>query len=273
MDTILNRLADINRFFDYFKTLEFYVSLIIILAAVLIYIFIKKATALFLKFPNKISKTVYAKGITKTGKNIVKAVLFFIALIAILQVNGINVTGVVASLGIVSAIVGLALQDFLKDIVMGVHIASDKFFSVGDVVRYKEKEGIVASFTLKTTKIVALDDKSIISVCNRNIEEIAKVGDLVNIDVPLEYEENPKKIHQVLGAVTEEIGKIDGIYKSTYRGTQEFADSAVIYRITFYCDAKIKYGKRREALKLIQETLIDNNLTIPYNHMDINIKQ
>lgn len=271
MQALFDLVKDFVKFFDYFKTVEFYLSVIIILAAILIYVIAKRASALFMKLPGKISKTVEAKGITKTAKRVLKLLLTVVAVIAILQVNGINVTGVVASLGIVSAIVGLAIQDFLKDLVMGVHIASDKFFSVGDVVRYKDKEGIVASFTLKTTKIVALDDKSVISICNRNIEEIAKVGDIVNLDIPLEYEEDPARIHKVLGAVTEQIGQIDGIYKATYKGTQEFGDSAIIYRITYFCDAKTKYAKRRDALKLIQEALIEAKLTIPYNHMDVTV--
>lgn len=271
MQALNNLISTFGKFFEYFKTVEFLLSVIIVLAAILIYVVAKRASALFMKLPGKISKTFEAKGITKTAKRLLKLLLSVVAIIAILQVNGINVTGVVTSLGIVSAIVGLALQDLLKDIVMGVHIASDKFFSVGDVVRYKDTEGIVASFTLKTTKIVALDDKSIVSICNRNIEEIAKVGDIVNIDIPLEYEEDPTRIHKILAEISNEIGQIEGIYKATYKGTQDFGDSAVMYRITYYCDAKTKYAKRRDALRIIQDSLIKANLTIPYNHMDVTV--
>ena len=95
--------------------------------------------------------------------------------LVILEVNGVNVTSLVAGLGLLSAIVGLALQDFLKDVIMGIHIITDHFFSVGDVVRYGDIEGVVIGFTMKTTRLRNIYDQTITTVCNRNISEITKM--------------------------------------------------------------------------------------------------
>ena len=79
----------------------------------------------------------------RVALNVLRYLLLLVTILLILQINGINVTSLVAGLGIVSAVVGLALQDILKDVIMGLHILSGRFFSVGDAVRYGIMEGIV----------------------------------------------------------------------------------------------------------------------------------
>ncbi len=70
----------------------------------------------------------------------IKVSIFAILILTILQVNGVNVTSLVAGLGVASAVIGLALQDFLKDIIMGVHIMMDDFYQIGDLVQIGEEE-------------------------------------------------------------------------------------------------------------------------------------
>ena len=58
-------------------------------------------------------------------------IFYIIATLFVLQLLGFNVSSVIAGVGIVSAIVGLSLQDALKDIIMGFNIIIDSYFSVG----------------------------------------------------------------------------------------------------------------------------------------------
>ena len=75
-----------------------------------------------------------------------------------------------AGVGIVSVIIGLAIQDALKDIIRGFSILSEEYFSVGDVVTYGDITGKVLVLGLKTTKIKDISTENIISIANRNIE-------------------------------------------------------------------------------------------------------
>lgn len=79
---------------------------------------------------------------------------------------------------------------------MGLHIMSDRFFSVGDVVKYRDIEGVVIGFTMKSTTIRCIDDRSITTVCNRNISEITRLPKpaQVDIDLPVSYDEEPGRI-------------------------------------------------------------------------------
>ena len=71
-------------------------------------------------------------------KNIIKYIVFAIAVIIILDLYGINVTSLVASLGVASAVGALALQDTLKDIISGTTIIMDNYYVVGDYVQYQD---------------------------------------------------------------------------------------------------------------------------------------
>ena len=197
-NNILSKLEEIDfgtKMVKYFTSTEFFVSLFFLLIAILLLVLIKRGFALIWKKRKAAKGTPAGKTLEKVpvdpmlklSEKALKGVVLILAVLVILQVNGINVTSIVASMGLASAIVGLALQDYLKDLIMGFHILTDHFFAVGDVVRYKGTEGIVISFNTKTTKIQSLDDFSVLSVSNRNIDEIAVLGDFMKINIPISY--------------------------------------------------------------------------------------
>ena len=194
-------------------------------------------------------------------------------ILLILQVNGVNVSSAVAGLGILSAVVGLALQDMLKDMIMGIHVMTDHFFSVGDVVRYKEVEGVVIGFTTRTTTIRSIYDQTITTICNRNISEITRMpsSSMVDIDLPLSYEEDPKKVHSVLRVICARIDRLDGIDQCIYKGTQSFESSAILYKIRFFCPPETKPERTRDALREIQNGLLEAEIRIPYSQYDVHI--
>ena len=74
-------------------------------------------------------------------------------LFIILQINGVNVSSIIAGVGVVSVIIGLALQDALKDIIMGVNVLVDDYFSLGDIVKLDDIEGKVVEIGIKNIKI------------------------------------------------------------------------------------------------------------------------
>ncbi len=199
----------------------------------------------------------------------VKFFLIFIGIILILQINGINVTGMVAGLGIASAIVGLALQDFLKDIIMGINIISDHFFIVGECVEYQGREGMILGFTLRTTKIGDIDDHSVITVCNRNITEIRRLSARLHIDVPLSYDEDVKKVAEVLNIVARQISALEFVEECKFLGTQSFESSNILYRLRIKCEQKKRADIRRAALGIIQNRLEEYGIKIPFAQLDV----
>ena len=185
----------------------------------------------------------------------------------ILGANGINVTSLAAGLGIASAIVGLALQDFLKDIIMGANIVSGDFFSIGDVIKYKDEMGVVISFSMRNTKIRSLITDDTITISNRNISEIAKVGSWLGIDVSVDFLNDRKEIAKMLVDDNEKIKKIEHVFDSQYLGIGAFDNKSVTHKFCISCDPKFVFAIDRKAKEIIYDDLVSNKIKMaPDSH-------
>jgi len=94
--------------------------------------------------------------------------LFAIAIILILSNLGVNVTGLVAGLGIGGIAIGLAAQGIFADLFAALSIIFDKPFRRGDAIRYDTTTGTVEQIGLKTTRIRSLDGQEIV-ISNTNL--------------------------------------------------------------------------------------------------------
>ena len=90
---------------------------------------------------------------------------------------GFNVTSFIAGLGVVSVIVGLAVQDALKDIIMGFNIIVDNYYSVGDIIKIGDVEGKVVELGVKATKLKDINTDNILVIANRNISQALRISD------------------------------------------------------------------------------------------------
>ena len=252
---------------------EICISIAIIIVSIIIYFFAKRIIQRLMNrnIPNtKIDRK--RKTYIKLFNNILKYILIVLTVLAIMQVNGINVSSLVAGLGLASAIAGLALQDALKDIIMGVNIIVDDYFSVGDVVKIHEVEGKVIEVGLKTTKIKDVKTNDTFVIANRNIGEATNISTQLDIDIPLPYEQKVENIEKVLDQAMEKIKQNENILNIEYRGIQEFGDSAILYKIRLYCKPELKPQIKRDANRIIKLELDANNIEIPYTQIDLHQK-
>ena len=81
--------------------------------------------------------------------------LFAIAIILILDNLGVNVTGLVAGLGIGGIAIGLAAQGIFSDLFAALSILFDKPFRRGDSIKFGDVSGNVEQIGLKTTRVCA----------------------------------------------------------------------------------------------------------------------
>lgn len=102
---------------------------------------------------------------------LVTVALFAIAIILILSNIGVNVTGLVAGLGIGGIAIGLAAQGIFSDLFAALSIIFDKPFRRGDGIRFDNTTGTVEQIGLKTTRIRSLDGQEVI-VSNAKLLEM-----------------------------------------------------------------------------------------------------
>lgn len=221
------------------------------------------------------SKKVNGKRITyiKLFMNLFKYLLIIISIFIILQLYGVNVSSLLAGLGIAGIIVAFAVQDFLKDIISGFNLIADDVFKVGDVVKYNNIEGKVISVGLKNTKIQDIQNDNVFIIANRNILEVVNVSDVTDISVPIPYDIKIQDAEYVLIGIVEQIKTIDNVKNCELLGLVNFKESYLEFIIRFYSNPSKKLPIRRKALRLIKTTLDTNNIKIPYNQLDVHLNK
>jgi len=206
--------------------------------------------------------------------SIFRYVMILLTVLIVLKINHVDVTTILASVGVVSVIVGLALQDALKDIIRGFSLLSDSYFQVGDYVTIGDKtEGKVLVIGLKTTRIQNMTDGSIISIANRNIEQVKVAGDHYMHDIPLPYELKVGRAEEITEEIVAKAKESENVRDCKYVGVQELGESSVVYRIRVDQVPGKKIAAKREINKIIMETCEAHRISIPYKQIDIhNIK-
>jgi len=101
---------------------------------------------------------------------LVSVALFAIAGILILDNLGVNVTALVAGLGIGGIAIGLAAQGVFSDLFAALSILFDKPFKKGDIIRYDNSTGTVERIGLKTTRLRSLTGEQLVMANTKLLE-------------------------------------------------------------------------------------------------------
>ncbi|MFP5455763.1 mechanosensitive ion channel family protein [Rhizorhabdus sp.] len=99
---------------------------------------------------------------------LVTSICFIVAILLILDNIGVNITGLVASLGIGGIAIGLAAQGIFSDLFASLAIIFDRPFRRGDTVRWDQTVGTVESIGLKTTRVRATTGEEVV-ISNTNL--------------------------------------------------------------------------------------------------------
>ena len=87
-------------------------------------------------------------------RDIINSIIYFIALMIILQFFGINLAGTLLSVGIVGIAVSFAAKDIISNLFSGIVLILGKSIKVGDTIEINNKKGFIERITLRSTIIV-----------------------------------------------------------------------------------------------------------------------
>jgi small-conductance mechanosensitive channel len=105
--------------------------------------------------------------------------LFAIATVMVLDNIGVNVTGLVAGLGIGGIAIGLAAQGIFSDLFAALSIIFDRPFRQGDTIQYDTTTATVETIGLKSTKLRSVDgERKVISNAKLLEKEITNYADI-----------------------------------------------------------------------------------------------
>ncbi|MGE0118544.1 MAG: mechanosensitive ion channel family protein [Dongiaceae bacterium] len=128
---------------------------------------------------------------------------------------GIDITGLVAGLGIGGIAVAFALQSILKDLFASLAIILDKPFVVGDFIIFGEQLGSVERIGLKTTRVrslwgeqISVSNDDLLSSRVRNYKRMSERR--VSFDVRVVYETPMEKLEGIPHRIREIIESLEG---------------------------------------------------------------
>ena len=207
-------------------------TLTIILVAWVIYRIIK----LFESSNELIAKRFKTdNGITlaKLLLTILKVIVIIIAGMNILSTWGINITGFVASLGLVGMAFALAAKDTASNFFGSMVIFTDQPFKVGDWIKTPDVEGTIEHIGIRSTKVRTFA-QALVSVPNGNLANAAilnwsEMGKRrIKMTLGLTYGTTAAQMRQILQEMRELLQNDDDIHQQTiFIHFTEFQDSAL----------------------------------------------
>ncbi len=189
-------------------------------------------------FINKESDSNSQVAMSNIGK-IGKVVLWFLAALFVLSNLGVNITSVMAGLGIGGIAIAFALQNILSDLFSSFAIFFDKPFAVGDYIVVGEHDGIVESIGIKTTRLRALQGEEIV-ISNRelttsriqNFKKLQRRRVVFRFGVT--YDTPVEKMKGIPGAIKEIIDRND-LTEADRVNFFRFADSSLDFEVVYFC--------------------------------------
>jgi small-conductance mechanosensitive channel len=167
---------------------------------------------------------------------LVSFVLFAVAAIVILDNLGVNVTGLVAGLGVGGIAIGLAAQGIFSDLLAAISIIFDKPFRRGDTVSYDNTIARVEVIGMKSTRLRALTGEEKIISNSKLLEKEITNNTLtlyrrVTFVLTLVYQTPPalaKRIPEILREVVQSNGA-----QFIRAGFNNFAASSLDFHLVF----------------------------------------
>jgi small conductance mechanosensitive channel len=195
---------------------------------------------------------------------LVKYTVIFLAVTIILNELGINITGIVISLGIVGIAVGFAARDTLSNFIAGFFILADKGFRVGDIIEISNREGRVLKMGFRITTLKTADNK-IIHIPNSlfskdpYINLTAAENRRVDLDVTIPYRMDLENTVQSLKSAASEL---KGVLEKPSPDVQikELSDTGVKATVTLWTNDPWEVATYRTSIaKEAKRILVDEN--------------
>ena len=140
---------------------------------------------------------------------IVGILILVIAVITILPEFGVNITSLIAAIGIGGLAIAFAAQNLIRDFIAGFFILLEDHYGIGDVVSIAGVAGVVEDITLRRTVLRDLD-ANVHSVPNGKVElstNMTKKFSRVNLNVSVGYGENLKHVIDIANRICQKMAK------------------------------------------------------------------
>lgn len=168
----------------------------------------------------------------------VKVVIWAVGGLLVLSNLGVNVTSLIAGLGIGGVAIALALQNILSDLFASFSIYFDKPFEVGDFIVVGEHLGTVEKIGIKTTRLRALQGEEIVisnaELTAARVQNFKKIKERrVAIQFGVLYETKHELLKEIPGMIKEIVEREDGA-RFDRAHLASFGASSIDFEFVYY---------------------------------------
>ena len=251
----------------------------VIIVALLIWIIGKKIIKLALKLvKGALERGKIDDGVQSFLMSLVRIILYGVLIVILIGTVGIDTSSVIALLGSAGLAVGLALQGSLSNFAGGVLILVLKPFRIGDYIVASGLEGTVIGIDIFYTKLLTVDNRMVVlpngALSNSNLINVThEATRRVDLVASVDYSSDIKKVKALLfdiGSNLEYSFEDEGHPVQVYVDT--YGDSAINVGLRFWVKAEDYWTAKWEATEQIKEVFDKAGISIPFNQLDVMIK-
>lgn len=216
-------------------------------------------------------------GVIQFLSAVIRYSMYFVLFMMILNLFGIATTSAVAVLGSCGVAVGLALQGSLANFAGGVLILLLKPFVVGDYIIEGSNEGTVYEISIFYTKLKTVDNKVIVipngNLSNSSLINVSHMDKRrVDVAVGIAYEADIRTAKDILYKVAEEDpARLPG--EDVVVAVDNLGASSVDMTVRIWVKSEDYWPTKWRLTENIKYALDENNISIPYQQIDVQIKK
>lgn len=212
--------------------------------------------------------------IPRITRDLFLVILYVIACMIILrQELNVDITSLVATSAILTAVVGLALQETLGNLFSGLALNIEKPYKIGDWVLFDKYRGQVRGISWRSTTVVTSENENIVvpnNVVSRS--HIVNYSDpsthiVSSINFGVSYDTPPNKMRDVVFETLRANPEVLSAEEMECR-LVDYADHAIKYEIRYWVDIKDDYESadriKSEIMTSLWYRLRRANIRIPY---------
>jgi small-conductance mechanosensitive channel/CRP-like cAMP-binding protein len=214
--------------------------LAVLLSASLLLASIGRSSFLLLvdAFWNRRSKTP----VPQILRDVLQATLFVLISLLALRAAGVEPGSLLTTSALLTAVIGLSLQETLGNLFAGLAIQAQRPFDVGDWIQFDENHiGKVLGINWRATRVLTIEDVEVIvpngNVAKAPIFNFSRPTPRVRrkVEIGTVYEASPSHVREVLLASLDNVRGVLGDPPPSVV-TKDFSDSGVIYELRFFID-------------------------------------
>ena len=194
-----------------------------------------------------------------------------------LSILGVNVSAIVASVGVLALIVGFGAESLIADVITGVFMLFENQCNVGDIVEVGGFRGTVQKIGIRTTCVV--DGGGNVKIINnsemKNILNRSDKASYAVCDIGIPYETDLEALEEQLPGLLDAISaKYPDLISEAprYLGVQSLDSSSVVLRFTAAVSEENIYAAQRKLNRELLLGLRRLGVECPFPQLDVHSK-